>query len=617
MNVLNAVMKDNPSMPVEKSLKRLLLVQLGVPMVLLIVGITGGLLQAVMRAGIIKSDSAFGLEYYQGLTLHGIINAIVFTTFFAIAFGNGLVAYTLKAKLNMKGAWLSCIMMLVGTVTIAVTVFAGQGSVLYTFYPPLKAHWAFYAGLAVFVVGSWVAFWVWIPIYLRWRREHPGEKTPMAIVGIFTTFIVWQLCTLPVAYEVLVLLLPWSLGWTNGVNVELARTLFWFFGHPLVYFWLLPAYVMYYSMLPRLAGGKLFSDLAGRMTFMLFVILSIPVGAHHQFTEPGIGSKWKMVHAFLTFGVAIPSLITAFTMAASLEYAGRKRGGKGLFGWFRTLPYFEKGNYMFPYLFAGLVIFIAGGISGIINASFNLNLMVHNTAWMPGHFHMTVAGPVFLAFIGMSLYMLEKVSGKKVRLGSLATIVPYLWMVGLFCFSFGMMRGGLHGEPRRTNMGLTYLNPESPLYRSDWKLWTIITVVGGLIMFIAMMIYFFVFFSTLVSKKSQEAVLQFPLSEAYHNEKAGVFANFKPWVTAALILVVLSYTPVLYDVVRSNASDAPPYDPHLSTPATQLSLPEPAPEAAGEGTQQTGTAPDGTPPAGDNAAGEGSGKEQGQQQSGR
>lgn len=596
MNVLNAVLKGDSAMPIDKSLKRLILVQLAVPMVLLIVGITGGLLQAVMRAGIIKSDSAFGLEYYQGLTLHGIINAIVFTTFFAIAFGNGLVAYALKSKLNMKGAWLSCILMLVGTVTVAVTVFAGQGSVLYTFYPPLKAHWAFYAGLALFVVGSWVAFWVWIPVYLRWRREHPGEKTPIAIVGIFTTFILWQLCTLPVAYEVLVLLLPWSLGWTDAINIELARTLFWFFGHPLVYFWLLPAYVMYYSMLPRLAGGKLFSDMAARMVFMLFIILSIPVGTHHQFTEPGIGSSWKMFHAFLTFGVAIPSLITAFTMAASLEYAGRKRGGKGLLGWFRTLPYFQKDNYLFPYLFVGLVIFLAGGISGIVNASFSLNRVVHNTAWIPGHFHMTVAGPVFLAFIGMSLHLLEKVSGKDVRFKSLATLVPYLWMIGLFCFSFGMMRGGLHGEPRRTNMGMTYLNPESPLYRSDWELWVMLTVIGGVVMFFAMMIYFLVFFSTLASQKKNQEVLDFPLSEAYHNEKAGIFANFKPWVTAAVILIVVAYTPVLYDVLRSTDSNAPPFNPQggmANTEAAAESAPAQPPQAT---ESATGTGTEGQPP---------------------
>ncbi|MGE3800400.1 MAG: b(o/a)3-type cytochrome-c oxidase subunit 1 [Candidatus Kapaibacterium sp.] len=561
------------AMELDPKLKRLTLIQLAVPVGLLVVGISGGLLQALMRSGIIQADSALGLEYYQGLTLHGIINAIVFTTFFAVAFGNALVSYALKAKLNVKVAWISNILMLLGTLMVAAMVFAGEGSVLYTFYPPLKANPIFYAGLALFVVGSWVAFWNWIPMYLRWRRENPGEKTPMAVVGIFTTFIVWQICTIPVAYEVLVLLLPWSLGWTDTINIELTRTLFWFFGHPLVYFWLLPAYVMYYTMLPKLAGGKLYSDLAGRVVFMLFVIFSIPVGAHHQFTEPGIGSDWKLLHAFLTFGVAIPSLITAFTIAASLEYAGRKRGGKGLFGWFRTLPYLDGDRYLFPYLFVGLVIFIVGGSTGIINASYNMNLVVHNTAWIPGHFHLTVAGPVFLAFIGMSLYMVEKMTGKEVKFKKLAATVPYMWIVGLFTFSFGMMRGGLHGEPRRTNMGMTYLNPDSPLYRPEWEFYVTLTVIGGVILFLAMLVYFGIFFGTLMGKKTREEELVFPLSTPYHNEKAGAFANFKPWVIGAIVLIVLSYTPVFIDVMRSTSFGAPAYNPHLPVPENQMAAP--------------------------------------------
>ena len=105
---------------------------------------------------------------------------------------------------------------------------------------------------------------------MRWKKENPETKTPLAVVGTLVNFTIWFVCTLAVAYEVLVLLLPWAMGWTPTVNVTLARTLFWFFGHALVYFWLLPAYIMYYTMLPKLAGGKLFSDLAGRISFFYF-----------------------------------------------------------------------------------------------------------------------------------------------------------------------------------------------------------------------------------------------------------------------------------------------------------------------------------------------------------
>lgn len=115
----------------------------------------------------------------------------------------------------------------------------------------------------------------------------------------------------------------------------------------------------------------------------------------------------------LTFGVAVPSLITAFTMAASLEYAGRKRGGKGLFGWMGKLPYLDPDRFLFGYMICGLILFIFGGLTGIVNASYQLNNVIHNTAWLPGHFHMTVAGPVFLAIIGMSTYLCATMSGKK------------------------------------------------------------------------------------------------------------------------------------------------------------------------------------------------------------
>src|SRR3954451_4907828 len=99
-------------------------------------------------------------------------------------------------------------------------------------------------------------------------------------------------------------------------NVPLARMLFWFFGHPLVYFWLLPAYVMYYTMLPKLTGGKLYSDFAGRFTFLWLIAFSAPVGIHHQYH--GVSTTWKFVHTFFTMLVAIPSLVTAFTLAASM-----------------------------------------------------------------------------------------------------------------------------------------------------------------------------------------------------------------------------------------------------------------------------------------------------------
>jgi cytochrome c oxidase subunit 1 len=398
----------NGQIAIEPGLRKMILIELVFPVVLLVLGIYHGLMQVLYRAGIIRAEQFLGLGYYQGLTLHGVVNAIVFTTFFAVAFGYAVVRFYLARPINMKIAWLSFTLMVVGTLLGAGAILSGKATVLYTFYPPLRAHPAFYIGLTLVVVGSWIAFFNWLPPYFAWKREHRNDKTPLAIVGIFAAFIVWLIATTPVAIEIIFLLIPWSMGWVQTVNVPLARMLFWFFGHPLVYFWLLPTYVMYYTMLPKLCGGKLFSDFAGRLTFLWLVLYSAPVGIHHQFTEPGISTTWKFVHAFFTMLVAIPSFATAFTMAASMEHGARARGGHGLMGWWAKLPYLDRERWLFPYFFCGLFIFIFGGVTGIINASYNLNNVVHNTSWLPAHFHQTVAGPVFLSYIGMTLFLVAK-----------------------------------------------------------------------------------------------------------------------------------------------------------------------------------------------------------------
>src|SRR6266498_1592173 len=513
-------MNDQPIANCEPALRKIILFEITFPMVLLVLGIATGFLQVLYHAVI---------RFYTG------------------------------KPLLIPAAWASLILMTVGTLAAAIPMLAGKASVLYTFYPPLKAHPAFYIGLVLLVVGSWVAFFSWIPVYRRWQRENAGKKMPLGVLGIFAAFIVWFIATIPVAIEIIVLLIPWSLGWVPTVNVPLARMLFWFFGHPLVYFWLLPAYVMYYTMLPKLSGGKLFSDFAGRLTFLWLVLYSAPVGIHKQFTEPGISSTWKFVHAFFTMLVAVPSFVTAFTLAASMEHGARERGGRGLMGWWTKLPYLDKDRWLFPYLFAGLVIFIFGGATGVINASYNLDNVVHNTSWLPAHFHQTIAGPVFLAYIGMSLFLLAKLTGKEIRLPMWNVWVPYIWTLGIMIFSTGLFIGGAGGEPRRTNMGMSYTDPQSHLYHADWGYAKMLGSVGGTIMTIAALMFFIVFFATLFGKRREQGALELIVSEPYYDERVPAVQTFTPWLAGAALLLVIAYAPPITQTIRSNFPGAPPY----------------------------------------------------------
>ncbi|MEO0138352.1 MAG: cbb3-type cytochrome c oxidase subunit I [candidate division WOR-3 bacterium] len=506
------------------------------------IGVIFGLLQVLSRAGIYVISPNL---YYQGLTMHGVLNAVVFTTFFIVGFLYVITETSLKERLNKTLVYLSFFVMLLGAVLAAYTLLTNKATVLYTFYPPLQAHPLFYIGATLLIVGSWIAILNTILTFLRWRKNNPGQRTPGPMVAVISIYSVWFLATLGVAIEVLFFLIPWSLGIVKSINPQLARTLFWWFGHPLVYFWLLPAYLAWYYILPKVIGGKLYSATAARLAFIMFIVFSVPVGVHHQYSDPGITNVWKGLHAFFTFMVAVPSLITAFTVAASLEYAARQRGGNGLFGWWLKLPW---GNYLFAYMISGMIAFIFGGISGIVNASYNMNQVVHNTSWIPGHFHLTLGSAVFLTFLGLSLYLTNKLMGKRIFSERLGTLSAYLWLIGVLIFSWGMMQLGRAGIPRRTNLGLSpYMEPEE-------KIFMIIAAIGGILMFISFVIFLINFLGTVFGKKEREVeVVEIDYAESYHPEAnlSPIWDNWKVWIGIAVLLIVINYSPVFYDVFRA------------------------------------------------------------------
>ncbi len=563
----------------------IILSELIIPFILLILGVLLGLYQVLARAGILRTPDIFGINYYQGLTLHGTINAIVFTTFFAVAFGNAIMLHQLRRPLKEGVQWISWILMVGGTLMAAWAMLTGRATVLYTFYLPMVAHWTFYVGAALLLVGSLVPFFFdWLPNTVAWRRENPNAKLPLAVLGNLINFTLWFLIFLPLAATVVFQMIPMSLGLMKETNVLLSRTLFWFFGHALVYFWLLPSYIMLYVMLPKLVGGKLYSDTAARFAFLLFLLLSIPVGLHHQYTEGGLSSGWKLWQAFLTFMVALPSFITAFTVAASLEHGGRMNGGQGLFGWMAKLPYWNKegDKWLVPYFVAGLILFLFGGITGIVNASYNLNLIVHNTAWIVGHFHTTVGGLVTLSFLGMTLYMLSKLRGVDIKAKSLAMAAPYLWMLGFVIFEIALSITGLQGAPRRSNLGISYLDPTNELlYRPDWLFWSHVGALGGSIAVLGFVAYMVSFFGTLFAKPVRQPELDFPIAEAIHEEPIPLVINLRPWVTATLLLIAISYTYPLYEsVTRGSLANASGYQSignnlvPMQVPGQQTRLPE-------------------------------------------
>jgi len=516
-----------------------------IAIVALTIGTLFGPLQALEHMGInlYPSLQPLGLQsYYQGLTLHGVLNALVWTTFFITGFFTLTVTYQLKRGLAFpKLSWAAFIVMVIGLVLAAIPLLLNLASVLYTFYPPLQAPWYFYLGLTLVVVGSWMTGWSLLLTWGAWRKENPGATTPFLPLASLITMVMWQICTLGVAAEILVLILPWSLGIVGGIDAQLARTLFWFTGHPLVYFWLLPAYVSWYGMMPKQAGGKLFSEPLARLAFWLFLLLSTPLGFHHQYVDPGVPPGWKFLHAVLTFSVFFPSLLTAFTVVASLETGGRARGGKGLLGWILKLPW---GEPSFNAQALAMILFAFGGIGGLVNASYNVNLVTHNTMWVPGHFHLTVSTGVTLTFIGILYWLLPHLSGKALWGRKWALAQAWLWFIGMVIFSNGLHRLGLLGAPRRTMLGIANENYGTP----DWLFPRLQVGIGGTILLLSLIAFLVVVIKTVTNKET--AQVEMPVAEPLHGETIpGWLNNWRPWLVGTVALIVVAYVPVLAQLI--------------------------------------------------------------------
>ncbi|MEM4725077.1 MAG: b(o/a)3-type cytochrome-c oxidase subunit 1, partial [Candidatus Hadarchaeum sp.] len=533
-----------------------------VAFVALALGIFIGLFQALEHAGINLYPIPLLGGYYKNLTLHGVLNALTFTTYFIAGFQLITITRSLeRPSRSIAISWVGFGVMTVGLVMAAWAMLSGNANVLYTFYVPMRAHPLHYIGLTLVVIGSWIHSANLFLTWGAWRKANPGVKTPIAAVATLTTWIVWDIATIGVAAEMLIIAIPWSLGLIQNTNPLLARTLFWYFGHPLVYFWLLPAYTSWYAMVPKQAGGKLFSDPLGRLAFMLFILFSVPVGLHHQYTDPGISAAWKGVHAVLTYAVAFPSLITAFTVMASLEYAGKARGGKGIVGWIFRLPW---GEPSFTAQVLAMIIFAAGGVSGVVNASYNINLLVHNTTWIPGHFHLTVGTASALTFMGVTYWLLPYITKRRLFSKPLALAQGWTWFIGMLLFGRGMHWAGLMGAPRRVPFSQAaytqqLLQGTADLPLGGFQTAMALTAIGGTILFISGVLFLVVFVGSLLTRKGTATDIDVPLAEAYSGPEnaPAVLDQWRVWIGGAVVLILISYGPALYSILQASAWNAP------------------------------------------------------------
>lgn len=472
--------------------------------------------------------------YYRSVTEHGTVMGYVFPTLIAMGFGYAVSELALKRPLvGVKWAWLGFILLALGAVTASVPVALGLASVLYTFYPPMIGNVFYYLGVVLVVVGSWV----WVALMgvntAKWKRENRGKPLPLAMFATTAGAYLWGWTAVGAAIEVLFQILPVAFGWRNTIDAGLARVFFSWTLHAIVYFWLVPAYIAYYTIVPRAIGGRLYSDVMARISFILFLVVAMPIGLHHLFTDPQVGSGFKFVQSVFTALVSVPTLLTVFTICASVEIAGRLRGGKGPFGWIARLPW--QNPQMLAVAFS-FVMLGFGGAGGLINMSYQLDQSVHNTQWITGHFHLIYGGAIVIMYFAIAYDLWPQITGRALDNWRLMRWQLWLWFIGMIVTTFPWHLVGLMGMPRR----MAYYDYSDPALAGQGAL-VALSALGGLILVISAVLFFIVL---LQGHRSEAAAPEeYRFSKPVHEPATLPVAlnSFGLWIVLMIALTITNY----------------------------------------------------------------------------
>jgi cytochrome c oxidase subunit 1 len=488
--------------------------------------------------------------YYRSVTAHGTVMGYVFPTLVAMGFGYAFSELALKQPLiGLRWAWAGFYLIIIGSIGAVVPVGLGLDSVLYTFYPPMVGHASYYIGVVLVVVGSWI--WValmGINLY-AWKRANPGAPVPLAMFATVAGAYLWAWTAVGAALELLFQIIPVAMGWSTTINAGLARVLFSWTLHAIVYFWLMPAYIAFYTIVPRAIGGRLYSDTMARISFALFLVFAMPIGIHHLFADPQVGAGFKFLHSVFTAMVSVPTLLTVFTICASVEIASRLRGGTGAFGWVKALPW---DNPQMLALALSFVMLGFGGAGGLINMSYQLNSTIHNTQWVTAHFHLIFAGAIVIMYFAIAYDLWPHLTGRVMADFRMIRTQLWLWFIGMITLTFPWHYAGLLGMPRR----MAFYDYSAP--GGDTQALTVImSVIGGAILVVSAGL----FIAVLVRNHRAERIEPAPytFSKPVHEPVNLPWAlnGLGLWVGLMIALTLTNYGFPIAQLIRLHEAQVP------------------------------------------------------------
>ena len=388
--------------------------------------------------------------FYLVLTGHGVDMLIFWIIFFEIAVLYFCSSTLLRCRLaTPKMAWLGFWLMILGALMNNFAVFKGDSSVMFTSYVPMGAHPTFYLGLILFAVGALIGCFVFLGTLVVGKAEGTyNGSIPLVTFGALTACII-AVFTIAAGAIILIPTFLWSVGLIEHIDSLMYRTVWWAFGHSSQQVNVSAHVAVWYAIAAIVFGAKPLSEKVSRGAFFLYILFLQLASAHHILVDPGVSSNWKIFNtSYAMYLAVLASMVHGLTVPGSIEVAQRAKGfTKGLFEWLRKAPW---GNPVFSGMFMSLIGFgFLGGISGVVLGTEQLNLIMHNTLYVPGHFHATVVIGTTLAFMALTYFLIPVLFRREVMFPKLAQWQPYLFGIGMSAFALFMMGAGTLGVPRR------------------------------------------------------------------------------------------------------------------------------------------------------------------------
>jgi cytochrome c oxidase subunit 1 len=389
-------------------------------------------------------------RFYQLLTIHGVNMLIFFIIFFEIAVLYFCSSTLLRCRLaTPRIAWVAFALMVIGVIVNNAAVLNGDASVMMTSYVPMPANPNFYLGLILFAVGALLGCFIFLGTLVIAKEERTYEGSiPLVTFGALTACII-AVFTIASGAIILIPTYLWSLGYINHIDAAMYRLIWWALGHSSQQINVAAHVAVWYAIAAIVFGARPLSEKVSRTAFFLYIAFLQIASAHHLLVDPGLSSEWKIFNtSYAMYLAVLASMVHGLTVPGSIEVAQRAKGlTSGLFEWLRKAPW---GNPVFSGMFISLLGFgFIGGISGVVMGTEQINIIIHNTIYVPGHFHATVVIGTTLAFMSLTYFLIPVLFRRQVMLPGLAKWQPYLFGIGMAVFTLAMMGAGTLGVERR------------------------------------------------------------------------------------------------------------------------------------------------------------------------